>query len=87
MPYAFRLLGGSPIFTVVAILTLGHGDRRELGVFDAGAAADADSGGVEQVVLSGGDGSVVGFPKNTRAAGNAWVWRRKARSLEDFGLD
>ena len=68
MPYAFRLFGRSPIFTVVAILTLALGTGANSAIFTlVDAVVLLPIPEAEQVVVVWEEGSAVGFPKNTPA--------------------
>ncbi len=78
MRYALRLLGRSPVFTVVAILTLGLGIGANSAIFtlvDAVVLRPLPIPDAEQVVVVWEDSSSIGFPKNTPAPGNVWDWR------------
>lgn len=87
MPYAFRLFGRSPIFTVVAILTLVLGTGANSAIFTlVDAVVLLPIPKAEQVVVVWEDGSAVGFPKNTPVPGNVWDWRAEDAVFSKLGV-
>lgn len=85
--YALRLLGRSPGFTLVAVLTLALGIGANTAIFsvvDAVLLQPLPYPDASRLMVVWEEASFVGFPRNTPAPAN-WVdWRKRSKTFEDI---
>jgi predicted permease len=85
---ALRVLGKSPGFTVVAVLTLALGIGANTAIFTVVNAVLVDPlpfPESDRLVALWEDASSIGFPKNNAAVANYLDWREQNTSFEDIG--
>jgi putative ABC transport system permease protein len=84
--YGLRMLGKSPGFTVIAVITLTLGIGATAAIFsvvDAVLLRSLPYRDAERLVSVFEDLSDVGFPRNTPAAGNYAEWKKQKEIFED----
>ena len=84
--YGLRILGKSPGFTVIAVLTLTLGIGATAAIFsvvDAVLLRSLPYRQPERLVSVFEDLSALGFPRNTPAAGNYAEWKKQTQIFED----
>jgi predicted permease len=84
---ALRQLRKSPTFTVIAIITLAIGIGATTAIFslaDAVLLRPLQFANQSRLVEIFEDGTKIGFPKNTPAAGNFSAWKERNHSFSDI---
>ena len=88
--YSLRLFRKSPVFSIVAVLTLALGIGANTVIFsvvDAVVIRSLPYDDPDRVVVIWEDNSRAGFAKNTPAPANFFDWRRMNRSFADMAAN